>query len=635
MGDGGPTQFNVAAGGGDPLDRLLAQVQEAAAGVYEILGEMGRSKSGNVVYLARELDTANLVVLKLQRNVSGAAGEEYTLEVVRTLDGSLPGVESKCPECQAVLSDWERFCYRCGADLSGGAQAPNAEESAGLIDAVREATAGSYEILGQMDRAEGGGTVFFAKDLTRNGKLVALRLRREEGADPAQASYSIGETQVMRPLAAEFGKTQVLGAASVPEPPPLPPPVSSSPTAPPPARPAAPAGSRRRPGVALPRNAWLGIGGGVLLLAIVFFAFRGDDGDVPTTPPPPIADTTTYAGGTAVDSSLVEPDSADVVDPPPSPPSPPDGDRGTVELGLTLPAGADFRIDGRPVSARSLPVEVGRHRLSLSVRGYEPMSAAVTVQAGRTFTWRPTLKQVVEPPSPRPEPAPAPPPPPPPPSCARAYGRSDWQQASELCLAEATKGDVEAMVRIGRMRELGNGVQRDMQQAANWYLKAAAAGNRESQTRIGYLYRSGTGIKKDEKESARWFDAAAQQGDPVAMVEYGEALENGDGVKKDEAGAVALYRKAAAAGSGGAALRHLGRAYERGRGVQKNEAEAARYYLQAAERNDAESMYLLGRMYKDGRGVEKSATQALDWFKRSAALGNREAADEARKLEKS
>lgn len=41
----GQTMFNVAPGGGDPFEQLLEQVRLAAEGAYDILGEMGRSKS--------------------------------------------------------------------------------------------------------------------------------------------------------------------------------------------------------------------------------------------------------------------------------------------------------------------------------------------------------------------------------------------------------------------------------------------------------------------------------------------------------------------------------------------------------------------------------------------------------------
>ncbi len=63
----GSNSFEVSPGGGDPYEQLLAQVRAAAEGEYTILGEMGRSKSGNVVYLAREIATEHLVAMKLSR----------------------------------------------------------------------------------------------------------------------------------------------------------------------------------------------------------------------------------------------------------------------------------------------------------------------------------------------------------------------------------------------------------------------------------------------------------------------------------------------------------------------------------------------------------------------------------------
>jgi hypothetical protein len=60
-----------------------------------------------------------------------------------------------------------------------------------MLKAVNQATAGKFEILGEMSRAEGGGTVYFARDLA-TGKIQALRLQQEQGQD-----YSIGMTRVL------------------------------------------------------------------------------------------------------------------------------------------------------------------------------------------------------------------------------------------------------------------------------------------------------------------------------------------------------------------------------------------------------------------------------------------------------
>ena len=105
------TQVNVPAGAGDPIDRLLIQVREAAAGIYDVLGEMGRSKRGNVVYLAREIETARLVGLKLTRKGTAADGEEL-ISRFRALDNSVPGLESKVPTQGDVL-DWSA-CFGAG-----------------------------------------------------------------------------------------------------------------------------------------------------------------------------------------------------------------------------------------------------------------------------------------------------------------------------------------------------------------------------------------------------------------------------------------------------------------------------------------------------------------------------------------
>ena len=116
---------------------------------------------------------------------------EFDLDILEELDSSLPAPPAECPKCRADLRGWARFCTQCGADLSGLDADGGVETPTGRMRAVQQAADGRYEILGQMSHAQGGGFVYFAKEMGGT-KLVALRLQKEGGAD-----YSIGVTRVM------------------------------------------------------------------------------------------------------------------------------------------------------------------------------------------------------------------------------------------------------------------------------------------------------------------------------------------------------------------------------------------------------------------------------------------------------
>jgi hypothetical protein len=105
------------------------------------------------------------------------APNHYMLDIVRELPTAVPGVEARCPRCAADAVAGARFCTRCGSDLSGiglmGRGIPRAELPAGL----ERATAGKYEILGELAGAE-GGPVYFARERVTSG-IVALRLWKD------------------------------------------------------------------------------------------------------------------------------------------------------------------------------------------------------------------------------------------------------------------------------------------------------------------------------------------------------------------------------------------------------------------------------------------------------------------------
>lgn len=180
------TLTSLAASGA--VDELLDAVRQTAASEYEVFGEIGRNAGGAIAYLARDRHDKKLVALRLTRGASG----EYLLEVAKQLDATLPAAGSECPRCRATLRSWGRYCTKCGLDLWTDASAGATSSKESVLQAVQQATAGKFEVLGEMTRAEGGGTVYFARELA-TGKIEALRLRQERGQD-----YSIGVTSILQ-----------------------------------------------------------------------------------------------------------------------------------------------------------------------------------------------------------------------------------------------------------------------------------------------------------------------------------------------------------------------------------------------------------------------------------------------------
>jgi len=191
--DSGSTKLNLRSVPGGPAreDPLLDSVREAAAGEYTVLGEIGRAPNGIVAYLARDVISKKLVVLRLTASVTG----EYLLEVVTEIDTSVPAPPTACPRCRAPVRGWGKFCTQCGMNLWSDRSVGGSRNKDDLLAAVKDATQGDFEILGEMSRTGGGGIVYFARDV-QSGKIEALRLQQE-----AAGGYSIGLTGVLQRFA--------------------------------------------------------------------------------------------------------------------------------------------------------------------------------------------------------------------------------------------------------------------------------------------------------------------------------------------------------------------------------------------------------------------------------------------------
>jgi len=173
-------------------DPLLQAVREAAGRDFAVLGEIGRGPDGTVAYLAR--DTRNERLLALRCTPTGAS-DDYVLDLAGDLDQTVPAPPSSCPKCGAGVRSWARFCTRCGVNLWSDRAVGGQWAKADLLAALKQATGGRYEILGEMERPGGKGVVYFARD-TETDKIEALRLEQEGARD-----FSVGLTGVLHRFA--------------------------------------------------------------------------------------------------------------------------------------------------------------------------------------------------------------------------------------------------------------------------------------------------------------------------------------------------------------------------------------------------------------------------------------------------
>ena len=610
---GSPSDQGGVGGGSE--DELLRAVKNAAAAEFEILGEMGRGERGSVLYLARERASRKLVALKLRPNAG-----EYELSVLRELDASIADVGNSCPSCNADLVGPGRFCSRCGADLS--ATRPGDASRTKLLEAVQSAAQGEYEVLGEMERSEGGGIVYFAREL-ETGQLVALRLTREQASDGAD-SYALVVTQVIKPLVASLGGTYASRPSSS---------APSSRTAAPSARSPQPAArSPTPPSVMIPddlaaveqppepgtrlRVLPVATVAGILLVAGALFFFSRARNGAPDASQDPATNVVVPAA------------------PAPAPPPPPvattAADSGAISIGA-LPSGARVTLNGKPVGDRQLSLPAGQYELVASAPGYRSASQTVDVVARDTFTWSPALQPEkvaahkaahTEATTTKAVSAL--------PNCLNAYSEKEWTAAILACTREANAGSQPAQRNLGTMYDQGLGVSRDPAQAAVWFRKAAEEGNRDASFQLATMYENGRGVPQDSKQALDWYRKAALLGDVDSQVKLGRAYMDGTMVSKNEGEASAWFQRAADQGNF-YALNRLGAMYLDGKGVPKDEARGVKLFQAAAAKGDPQGQFNLAATYAKGRGVQKSDSAANDLYIKSAKQGYADAIREARR----
>ena len=85
--------------------------------------------------------------------------------------------------------------------------------------------------------------------------------------------------------------------------------------------------------------------------------------------------------------------------------------------------------------------------------------------------------------------------------------------------------DAVAMIALGDMHKLGQGVPKDFEKARGFFSKASEEGNTDAICRLGLLYLHGEGVEQNSRKAAELFNQAAQGGNLAALMILGRLHE--------------------------------------------------------------------------------------------------------------
>ena len=106
--------------------------------------------------------------------------------------------------------------------------------------------------------------------------------------------------------------------------------------------------------------------------------------------------------------------------------------------------------------------------------------------------------------------------------------RFDAEEAAALLEKVAEQGDPEAQYELGRLYELGIGVDQDVERAIELFREAADADYPDAINDLGFLhFQGGLGVPRDPKRAIALFERAANLRHPEAMFNYAALIDDG------------------------------------------------------------------------------------------------------------
>lgn len=209
------------------------------------------------------------------------------------------------------------------------------------------------------------------------------------------------------------------------------------------------------------------------------------------------------------------------------------------------------------------------------------------------------------------------------------YNKGKYKQALPILEDLATKGNADAIYRLGVCYYWGEGIERsnpkslDFSKCMDLMSKASALGNSDAMLWMAsYMYSNGEGTGKDDAKVLEYTQKAVDANNYAAKISLGAYYLAGQYVEKDEekgsallySGFVGLQKKAFSLSR--EEMHTFGMCYHMGLGVEEDMQKAIHWYQKAADLGDPEAQNSLGEIYLYGaEGIEEDESKALKLFK--------------------
>jgi TPR repeat protein len=188
----------------------------------------------------------------------------------------------------------------------------------------------------------------------------------------------------------------------------------------------------------------------------------------------------------------------------------------------------------------------------------------------------------------------------------------DYDRFLQMWEYVGTHGSPELQYQLGNAyEEMGSGS--DLVNANKWYSKAIKYSHGPSLFRLGRLFELGFGVEQDYEKAIELYNQSAMSGNNDALNALGNVYQQGNGVESDIEKAFGYYKTAAENGDRKAQFT-LGILYEN-RGVEcRDLLEALKWFSISASQENEEAQSHLELHYESNHSTDEFNNRSLQYF---------------------